>query len=128
MYSQLERLNTLLNYLREALDSQKKININQALRIDKDIILKDNARLNVYNHQVQYVVINHADKWVDEAKQITQGLLGIMPSPELPLPEATMIFRKSAVAKALERTNGHHTKAAKLLGMSRNSLHYVNNK
>ena len=125
MYKNLERVNLLLSYLSDALNTSKKSTfIDQQIKMNdlESINVGDGGSLTIQN---QCIVIHKADEYIDEAKQIVQELLKIMPSPKLPLPKATKLFRKAAVMKALEATNGHKTNAAKLLGMKRSSLGYL---
>ena len=124
MYVQVDRLMLLLDYLSDALNEskeQKNVTVEQVLKAE-DINLAENAQLNI--QQNQYVVIHQADKWIEEAKQITGELLKIMPNNSKSLPEAVKIFKREVCKKALEAENGHATKASKRIGVKRNSLKY----
>ena len=124
MYVQVDRLNILLSYLSDALNGakeQRNVTVEQVLRAE-DINLAENAQLNI--QQNQYVVIHQADKWIEEAKQITGELLKIMPSSVNSLPEAVKMFKREVVRKALEAEGGHQTKAARRIGMKRTNLRY----
>lgn len=124
MYVQVDRLMTLLNYLDEALQAtkeQRNVTVEQVLKAE-DINLAENAQLNI--QQNQYVVIHQADKWIGEAKQITEELLRLVPSEILPLPESVKMFKQKLIKKALELENGNQSKAAKRIGMKRTNLRY----
>ena len=124
MYVQVDRLMMLLDYLSDALNGAKKqgnVTVEQVLKAE-DINLAENAQLNI--QQNQYVIIHQADKWIEEAKQITGELLKIMPNNSNSLPEAVKIFKREICKKALEAENGHVTKASNRIGMKRNSLKY----
>ena len=122
MYVQVDRLMMLLDYLSDALNGAKKqgnVTVEQVLKAE-DINLAENAQLNI--QQNQYVIIHQADKWIEEAKQITGELLKIMPSSVNPLPKAVKMFKREVVRKALEAEGGHQTKAARRIGMKRTNL------
>ena len=124
MYAQVDRLMTPLNFLDEAMQGSKKQNnvkVEQILKAE-DINLGENAQLNI--QQNQYIIIHQADKWIDEAKQITQEILKILPNNVNSLPEAVKIFKREICKKALEAENGHATKASNRIGIKRNSLKY----
>ena len=124
MYVQVDRLMMLLDYLSDALNGAKKqgnVTVEQVLKAE-DINLAENAQLNI--QQNQYVIIHQADKWIEEAKQITGELLKIMPNNSNSLSEAVKIFKREICKKALEAENDHATKASNRIGMKRNSLKY----
>ena len=124
MYVQVDRLMMLLDYLSDALNGAKKqgnVTVEQVLKAE-DINLAENAQLNI--QQNQYVIIHQADKWIEEAKQITGELLKIMPSSVNPLPKTVKMFKREVVRKALEAEGGHQTKAARRIGMKRTNLRY----
>jgi len=124
MYVQVDRLMLLLDYLSDALNEskeQRNVTVEQVLKAE-DINLAENAQLNI--QQNQYVVIHQADKWIEEAKQITGELLKYIPSETIPLPETIKMFKIMVIKKALEAENGNQSKAAKRIGMKRTNLRY----
>lgn len=124
MYVQVDRLMQLLDYLSEALQASKEkgnVKIEQVLKAD-DINLAENAQLNI--QQNQYIIIYQADKWIEEAKQITSELLKIMPTSVNSLPDVVRTFKREIVKKAIEAEGGNKTRAAKRIGLKRQNLNY----
>jgi len=124
MRDQVERLKEILENIEDALKTRKEIKntfVEQVLKAE-DIIVHENGTLNIL--QNQYVVIHNADKWINEAKGITEFLLGVAPSAELPLPDAVYQFKKTMITEALDVSGGNISKSAELLGMERRQLSY----
>lgn len=123
MYQQVERLSILLDFLSDSLcKSKKTASVEQVLKAE-DIILGDNAQLNI--QQNQYVIVHQADKWVGEAKQIVNDLLKYIPNESNSLLDAVRHLKFNAVEKALKAENGKKLAAAKRLGIERRTLNYI---
>lgn len=125
MFSKVKKLDKLLNTLGESLKrtEQKRYTANQMLRAE-DIHLAEGANLTInMNNMIMSIKI------VAECIEVVNELKMFLPvMGELGLDKALNNYKNALVVKTLEKTNNNLNQSAKLLGISKRQMRYINDK
>lgn len=121
MYQQIERLKFLLSRSLESCNASGSS--KQYIKIDNlPKAMGDGASINV--NQVS-VIVNQLKADLGECFEIVKELEVFIPNHgELPLSQAVRSFKKGLILKTLDKNKWHQTKAAKELGIDRQTMIY----